>query len=232
MKGIGQGTIMRLFSFAAILLASSVPALAQEPVPQPGPYMELGIGVNIIPTVSTQTYTVTSGTTTASGKIDLDYDSGLAGGAEVGYAGVGIPQLRLGLGYDYLEGKFASGVVRGTVNGTTGTFSFSRADLTSLGASLDNDVHVVTGNAYYSLPMVGAIRPYIGGGIGAAFIQNAGSNLALTASAGFRWAVTDQAYIGLRYRFYRVEGPTDDIGIKYEPIMTHSVMAIIGAYLD
>jgi len=199
---------------------------------QPAPYFELGVGVNIVPTVSTQTYTVTSGTTTASGRIDLDYDTGLAGGAEFGYASVGIPELRLGVGYDYLEGKFLSGVITGTVNGTSGSFPFSRADITSLGGSLDNDVHVVTGNAYYSLPMWGPIRPYFGGGIGAAFIQNAGTNLALTATAGLRWAMTDQAYMGLRYRFTRVEGPTDEIGLKYEPIMSHSVMAMLGVYLD
>jgi hypothetical protein len=38
--------------------------------------------------------------------------------------------------------------------------------------------------------------------------------------------------MGLRYRFHRVEGPTNDLGIKYEPIMTHSVMAILGMYMD
>jgi len=224
---------MRHTLIAAILLASSsLPALAQEGAAAPAPYFELGVGMDIVPTVSTQTYTLKAGTNTATGRIDLDYDTGLAGSAELGYAGVGIPELRLGVGYDYLEGKFASGLVTGTVNGTSGSLPFSRADIAALGGSLDNDVHVVTGNAYYSLPMWGGIRPYFGGGIGAAFIQNAGSNLALTATAGFRWALTEQAYLGLRYRFYRVEGPTDDLGIRYEPIMTHSVMAILGMYMD
>jgi opacity protein-like surface antigen len=223
---------MKRVFFAVFLSASPLPAIAQAIETRPTPYFEVGAGVNIVPTVSTQTYTVTSGTTTASGKIDLDYDAGLAGGVEAGYASIGIPELRLGVGYDYLEGKFSSGVVRGTVNGTSGSFSFSRADVTSIGASLDNDVHVVTGNAYYSLPMWGGIRPYFGGGVGAAFIQNAGSNLAITATAGFRWSLTDEAYMGIRYRFYRVEGPTDSIGIKYEPIMTHSVMAMLGVYMD
>ena len=223
---------MKITLCAALLLASSMSAVAQESAALPAPYFELGVGMNIVPTVSTQTYTFRSGANTATGKIDLDYDTGLAGGAELGYAGVGIPELRLGVGYDYLEGKFASGVITGTVNGTSGSLPFSRADIASLGGSLDNDVHVVAGNAYYSLPMWGGIRPYFGGGIGAAFIQNAGSNLALTATAGFRWELTEQSYMGVRYRFYRVEGPTDDLGIKYEPIMTHSVMAILGMYMD
>jgi opacity protein-like surface antigen len=225
---------MKHAAVAALVLASSLPALAQEGVfaPAPAPYFEVGVGVNIVPTVSTQTYTFTAGSNTATGRIDLDYDTALAGGAELGYAGLGIPELRLGVGYDYLEGKFASGVITGTVNGTSGSLPFTRADVAALGGSLDNDVHVVAGNAYYSLPIWGGLRPYIGGGVGAAFITNAGSNLALTASAGFRYALTDQSYFGLRYRFYRVEGPTDNLGIKYEPIMTHSAMAILGTYLD
>ena len=160
---------------AVLLLASSASAIAQEKAAVPAPYFELGVGMNIVPTVSTQTYTLTAGANRATGRIDLDYDTGLAGGAEIGYAGVGIPELRLGVGYDYLEGKFASGLVTGTVNGTSGSLPFSRADIAALGGSLDNDVHVVAGNAYYSLPMWGGIRPYIGGGVGAAMDPRAES---------------------------------------------------------
>jgi opacity protein-like surface antigen len=223
---------MKRMLFAVMLLGASSPVLAQEPGILPAPYAEIGVGLDIIPTVSTLPFTITSGTNTGTGKVNLDYDTGFAAGAEVGYAGVGIPELRLGLGYDYLEGTFRSGHLVGTVNGVPGSLSFNRADVTSLGGSLDNDVNLVTGNIYYSLPMVGPIRPYFGGGAGAAFIANAGSEFAVTATAGFRMALTDQAYVGLRYRFYRVEGPTDDTGIRYEPLETHSVMAILGVYMD
>ena len=120
----------------------------------------------------------------------------------------------------------------GTVNGVAGRLPFTRADIAALGASLDNDVHVATGNAYYSFPMVGPFRPYIGAGAGMAFIQNAGFEFALTATAGIRYALTGDAYLALRNRFCRVDGPTDDVGIHYDPIMTHSVMAILGVYLD
>jgi opacity protein-like surface antigen len=223
---------MKRILCAAFLLTSASPVFAQEPLGLPAPYAEIGVGAVFVPTVSTQTYTLTSGTTSATGKVDLNYDTGITAGAEVGYAGVGTPELRLGLGYDYLEGHFSNGLVVGTVNGTPGSFAFTRADVASLGASLDNDVHVLMGNAYWSFPMVGPVRPYVGGGLGAAFISNAGTNFALSATAGFRVALTDQSYLGLRYRFYRVEGPTDDIGIKYQPIIAHSVMAMLGMYLD
>jgi len=68
---------------------------------------------------------------------------------------------------------FASGHLVGTVNRRARfRCRLNRADVTSLGGSLDNDVNLVTGNIYYSLPMVGPIRPYFGGGAGAAFIAN------------------------------------------------------------
>jgi opacity protein-like surface antigen len=228
---------MKRILSALLLLGVSGPALSpawaqEEAAKLPSPYMELGVGVNMVPTVSTQTYTLTSGPNTATGRIDLDYDTGFAAGAEVGYAGLGIPELRFGVGYDYLEGTFSSGKVVGSVNGASGSFPFTRADITALGASLDNVIHLVSGNVYYSLPMVGPVRPYFGVGAGSAFISHADAQFALTATAGFRMALTDQGYFGLRYRFYRMDGPVDNLGIHYEPVMSHSVMAILGAYLD
>ena len=225
---------MKRIICAAFLLTSAPSAFAQDPQGLPAPYFEIGVGAVFVPTESTKTYTLTSGSTTATGKIDLNYDTGLAAGAEVGYAGVGIPEIRLGLSYDYLQGRFSDGQVVGTVNGTPGSFPFTRADLTSIGAgsALDNDVHVLMGNAYYSFPMLGPIRPYLGAGLGAAFISQAGSNFAFSATAGFRVELTDESYLGLRYRFYDVQGPTDNLGIKYEPITASSVMAMLGMYLN
>ena len=222
----------RIFSALLLLGVSAMsPAMAQEEF-KPSPYLELGVGLNIVPTVSTQTYTLNSPPNTASGRIDLDYDNGLAAGAELGYAGLGIPELRAGVGYDYLEGTFSNGKVVGSVNGTAGTLPFTRADITALGASLDNDIHLVTGNLYYSLPMVGPVRPYIGGGAGMAFISQADAQFALTATAGFRMALSEHGYFGLRYRFYRMEGPVDSLGIRYEPVMAHSFMVMLGGYFD
>jgi opacity protein-like surface antigen len=223
---------MKRILFAALLLGTSIPAFAQEPDMSPTPYAEIGVGLDIVPDVSTQTYTFTSGANTGTGKINLNYDTGFAAAAELGYAGLGIPQLRLGIGYDYLEGTFRSGQIVGTVNGAPGSLSFTRNNIASLGSSLDNDINLVSGNLYYSLPMVGPIRPYIGGGAGVAFITNAGSNFAASATAGFRMAITDEAYFGVRYRYYWVNSPTDDGGIHYEDVTAHSVMAILGMYLD
>ena len=93
---------MKRIVFAALLLGTTVPAFAQEAGMSPAPYAEIGVGLDIVPDVSTQTYTITSGVNTATGKVNLNYDTGFAAAAEVGYAGLGIPELRFGLGYDYL----------------------------------------------------------------------------------------------------------------------------------
>lgn len=216
---------MKRMLIAALLLTSSVPAFAQS-------YAELGFGATFAQSLSTPAYTVTSGANTATGKVDLDYDMGLAAGAEVGYAGIGLPELRLGLGYDFLESNFHAGKVTGTVNGTPGSFSFDRNLVNALGGSLDNDMNLVTGNAYYDLPAVGWLQPYVGVGLGGAFIDNADTSLALTASAGFRVTLNDSAYLGVRYRYYRIDGTTTNAGIKYDSFGTNSVMAIVGLKLD
>ncbi len=191
-------------------------------------YTELSLGASFIPTVSTKTYTITDGINTATGRIDLKYDTSLTAGVEVGAAGVGVPEIRLGLAYDYLRANFSSGVVVGTLNGAPGSFAFNRSDLSSIGITLDNSVHVLTGNVTYDLPNWGALTPYLGGGAGAAFIEHANTELVLTGTAGVRVAINDYMYAGLRYRFYRISGPTDTFGIRYEDISNHSVMVLFG----
>ncbi len=191
-------------------------------------YTELSLGASFIPTVSTKTYTITDGINTATGRIDLKYDTSLTAGVEVGVADVGVPEIRVGLVYDYLRANFSSGVVVGTLNGAPGSFAFNRSDLSSIGITLDNSVHVLTGNVTYDLPNWGALTPYLGGGAGAAFIEHAGTELVLTGTAGVRVAINDYMYAGLRYRFYRISGPTDTFGIRYEDISNHSVMVLFG----
>ena len=191
-------------------------------------YTELAVGASFIPTVSTKVYTVSDGIDTASGKIDLNYDTALTAGVEFGLARVGVPELRIGVAYEFVQARFDNGEVVGTLNGVPGSLSFNRSDVASFGIDLDNDVHLVTGNIYYDLPNWGALTPYLGGGIGAAFIEHANAELALTATAGVRAWISDYAYLGLRYRYYYISGPTDDFGIQYNGISNHSIMVLFG----
>jgi|SRR5579871_1046987 len=219
---------MRNLLVGLLFVAVPACAYANDSSTAPSIYTELSLGASFIPTVSTKTYTLTDGLNVATGKVNLNYATGLTAGLEVGAAGVGVPEIRLGLGYDYLRATFSSGVVVGTLNGAPGSFAFNRSDLSTIGISLDNSVHVLTGNVTYDLPNWGAVTPYVGGGAGAAFIEHANTELALTATAGLRVAINSYTYVGVRYRYYRITGPTDSFGIRYDDISNHSVMALFG----
>jgi opacity protein-like surface antigen len=207
-------------------------AWAQTTANLPATYGEVALGASFLSSVNTDTYSFTYGANSATGKIKLGYDTAVTAGVEMGVAGVGMPEIRLGVGYEYLPARFSSATVVGTINGVASSATVSRAQVEGAGLTLDNDVHLVTGNAYYSLPLVGPVRPYVGLGVGAAIIQNADTQLALTGTLGVRAALSDQAYVGLRYRFYRIEGPTDSLGISYSAITNQSVMALLGFYMD
>lgn len=217
---------------ACMLLAASSVAQAQENLNLPASYAEIAVGASFIQPVNTDTYTFHYGSTTASGRIALHYQTAVTGGAELGVAGVGMPEIRLGVSYEFLPATFGNGTATGTVNGTSGSATFTRSDALGAGINLDNDVHLVTGNIYYSLPLVGKIRPYFGIGAGAAMVEHADAQFALTGTLGARAALSDAVYVGLRYRYYRIEGPTDSLGIRYSAITNHSVMALLGLYLD
>jgi len=217
---------------AAMLLAAPSVANAQENLNLPAAYAEVAVGASFIPSVSTDTYAFTYGSTHASGRVALHYQTSVTGGVELGVAGVGMPEIRLGVDYEYMPASFDGGTVVGTVNGVSGSANFTRADALGVGLNFDNDVHLVMANVYYSLPLVGKIRPYFGIGAGAGMIEHADAQFTLTGTVGARAALSDSTYVGLRYRFYRIEGPTDSLGIRYNAITNHSVMALLGFYMD
>lgn len=207
----------------------------------PAAYVEGSVGGSFIPTVQTNTITLTDGINTAIGHANLSYSNALTEGAEIGVAGVFIPEIRLGVSWEHLELRFDNGSVAGTVNGTPGSLSFTRADLTSVGFSsgaLDTRANVVTANVYYSLPLIDfgqpwQMRPYLGVGLGETGLANAGNNFTVTGTAGIRASVSETAYVGVRYRYYHVSGPTDKIlDVPFNAVTNHSIMAVFGFYLN
>jgi hypothetical protein len=201
---------------------------------QPVAYIEGSVGVAFMPNVSTQTYTFFIDPYTISGHGELDYGTNLVAGAEIGYAGFAHGQLRWGLSYDYMHATLESASLVGSVNGVPGSIKFSSGELNGAGFNFDNSVHLITTDFYYNFADIGGvIRPYVGVGVGAALIEHADAELALSGTAGFRYGFADNtAYIGVRYRYYRISGPTDDFGIKYDPIQAHTVSAVLGFYLE
>jgi opacity protein-like surface antigen len=216
----------------ALVFALPTLCYAQDDGTVPISFAEVSVGASFIPTIRTKTYTITGDFGSATGHINLNYDTGLTAGAEVGILGGLFPKIGFSLSYDYLQARFDHGLVVGTVNGDPGSFAFNRSEVASFGLNLDNDVHLVAYNVFFSPWSQGAVHPYLGAGIGAAIISHADVQLALTATAGVRADISDDVYVGVRYRYYHVAGPTDDLGIRYDEISNHSVMAILGVYLD
>lgn len=223
---------MKGATVAAILIAIPTTAYAQDQGTLPVSFAEVSLGASFVPTIRTKTYTITNGIDTATGHIDLNYGTALTAGAEVGILGGLFPKVGFSLSYDYIQARFDHGLIVGTLNGVPGSIAFNRNDVSSFGLSLDNDVHVVAANIFFSPWESGAIHPYLGVGAGAAIISRADSEFALTATAGVRADISDDVYVGVRYRYHYITGPTDDFGIRYDGINNHSVMAILGVYLD
>lgn len=223
---------MKSVIIAALLFAVPTIAQAQNDPPLPVSFAEVSLGASFIPTIHTKTYTINGGFGTATGHIELNYGTGLTAGAEVGILGGLFPHVGFSISYDYLQARFDHGLIVGTLNGVPGSLPFNRNDVTSFGLSLDNDVHLLAGNIFYSPFDDGFIHPYLGVGFGAAIISRADTEFALTTTAGLRADISDDVYVGVRYRYYYVTGPTDDFGIRYDGLSNHSVMAILGVYLD
>ena len=72
------------------------------------------------------------------------------------------------------------------------------------------------------------IQPFIGVGAGMAFFEDAGSELALSGTLGARVPLGENVYLGGRYRFQWISGLTDNLGLKFDPLKTHGLSAIVG----
>jgi hypothetical protein len=224
---------MKRIALASIALVAFPFAASAQILPAPGyaAYGEFDGGVTLLQSVQTKTYTGTSDGFTYSGlKAKGDYNPAFTVGGEVGVDGLGDGNFRAGISYDYLYATLHRATVSGLINGTPVNGTFSRDALKAAGLNFDNSANVVEGQFSYSLLPIGVnVRPYIGAGAGIAIIQN-NQVFAASATAGLRYAIAPEMYLGLRYRFHYIGGPKDSLGIQYNPIWTHTISAVIGLY--
>jgi len=210
---------MRRLLLAAVLAIFPSVASAQF-------YVEGAAGIAEVPEIGTESYSIdipSVGLLDASSK--LNYAQTFSGGAE---AGIRLLGWRLGASWETASTHLDTGTIAGTLNGAPYVLTGTGDEIAdALGLSFSKSFHIVSANLYYNLP-VPVVQPFIGVGVGEAFIENASTELALSASAGARVALGSRAYLGARYRFTYIQGPQDDIGINYNPIMFHSVALILG----
>jgi hypothetical protein len=213
---------MRKLLLAAVL--AMMPSVASAQL-----YIEGALGLTTVPEIDTGNYTYdipSVGTLNASSQ--LNYESSFSGGAEAGLRFLG---LRLGASWEMANTKLDSGTISGTLNGNPYIFTGTGDEIAAAtGLTFNHDIQIVAANLYLNLPLP-VVQPFIGVGAGSAFIDNASTELALSATAGARFALGRRAYVGGRYRFTYIAGPQNEYGINYDPIMFHSVSLIVGLNL-
>ena len=217
----------------ALTIAAVIAVICTNADAQPiatGFYGEIGVGLSLLQSAATEPFSADVGLGTLAGTMDVEFASpqGMFG-AEVGLA---APRWRFGVSYDWMDATLQSTAFSGTFNGSPLTTTIEKDDLDALGFQTDTGFLIAGGNVYYNfLPSRSAVEPYIGVGVGAAIVQNASTELALSATAGARYAITPRAYVGARYRFARIAGPKDDSGIQYDNIFIHMISVQLGLYL-
>ncbi len=199
------------------------------------PYIEAQLGYAKLKDVETESYNANilgGAVTGASAK--LDFDNSFSGGLELGVGNVGDSNFRLGASYTRMDFDLEKVTGTATTNGVSGIADGTyTGDITQtvrdLGITADNKVNLYLANAYYDFKNASSFTPFIGLGMGMADIQNAKDNeFAYQGSIGGRFDIDKNMYLGLKGAYTRVNGITDEIGIKYKDIDTYSGQVLLG----
>lgn len=234
-KGTNKGAIMKRYAVLAAMVGAVV--FLSQPAKAYDYFIQLGVGASFIDDVKTETFTYDDGIDTFTGQGTIDFDASLALSAEFGVQGPISNNLRFGLSWDYINARFDSAGVEGTLNGEPIDVDLvDRDTVEEFGFDADNDTHVVLYNMYWEPmgynqggPNQGKILPFIGGGAGVAFIEGGDESLALSASAGARYFVTEDITVGLRYRLIWIDDFDDSFDVvKFQDFFTHTVSATLG----
>lgn len=167
-----------------------------------------------------------------TGTLSGDYRAGITGGLQVGLRGVGDKHVSISVSYDYMQANLQRIFANGTLNGAPLLVSSSLATLGAVGADFNNQGHLVLGNVRWDF--VGPreiVQPFIEIGGGGARIENSDTAAALGGTAGFRVPVGLGFYVGARYRYVRVFGYEDQLGIEYDDLTAHLVSFMLGGHM-
>jgi opacity protein-like surface antigen len=126
-----------------------------------------------------------------------------------------------------VTGSLTTTGVSGVANGTY------TADITryirDAGISLDNRVNLYMANAYYDFKNESSFTPFLGVGMGMADVQNAKDNeFAYQGVIGGKFDIDKNMYLGLKGLYTKVNGITDELGIKYKDMDAYSGQVLLG----
>ena len=198
------------------------------------PYIEAQLGYAKLKDVDTESFSGSVGGGTATLSARGDFDNSFTGGAELGVGNIGASNFRLGASYTRMDfdmekvtGSLTTTGVSGVANGTY------TADITryirDAGISIDNRVNLYMANAYYDFKNESSFTPFLGVGMGMADIQNAKDNeFAYQGVIGGKFDIDKNMYLGLKGLYTKVNGITDELGIKYKDMDAYSGQVLLG----
>ena len=215
---------MTRFLLFFLIYFSSPLALAQDM--KKDNYVEIGLGLVIISDPSTEPLTGTSpnGDITYNNlRLNLESENATAWSFEYGRHIDRNFGLRTGVNYSSFKGKIKRiyGTGSYTYNGTTYNVSNSlnRSEVPNA-ASYDTSINILSANLYKDFDQADSnFTPYIGLGLGQADINNtSGKENVSSLTVGFNYDIYDSTYIGGKFLYNKVSGPTNNDGLKYEDI--------------
>ena len=166
------------------------------------------------------------------GKIETEYDNSIGYGVELGLTDIGVKGLRVGL--SYTRAKFDLDSLKGSgevgFNGDvyTGSVSYSASEVKPYGFG-DNTAKLYMANLYYDFDLTDQFKPFVGIGAGVADMDNIKDNeFAASASVGAKYYFDKKMYLGAKANYTNINGPKDDIGIKYDDIDLYSATVMLG----
>lgn len=162
----------------------------------------------------------------------LNLDTGVAGGMDIGY---NLTEL--------FSAELDAGIFWNAIHSIGGT------SLSNYSAEANIYQIPLMANFIYKAPLKGAFKPYVGAGVGAAIGLFEASNvpglysplpgastefkstdvsLAYQAEIGFKYSVSENADLGLSYKFFGTTGynwSDNNTAFDIDKTMTHAVMA-------
>jgi opacity protein-like surface antigen len=84
-------------------------------------------------------------------------------------------------------------------------------------------------NAYYDFKNDSQFTPFVGFGLGVADIKNATDNeFAYTVNAGAKYNIDKNVYIGVKAAYTNINGPSDELGLKYQNLEIFTANVALG----
>ncbi|MFO1083169.1 MAG: OmpA family protein [Reyranellaceae bacterium] len=183
---------MRKLWIAAAAVAAALPAAGQaQQLQYPGFYISAEGGVNWM-------FNTTVNFPTAGGLLNVYPQTGWLVGGSIGYDFVG-PRVEL-------EGVYRS---------NNGTLQVAPVGFQNLTAGFNNQQTAIMANAFYDFMAGGPIVPYIGAGLGIAFVNasalggnTSSTNFAYQGMVGVGYNINPELRINLEGRYYGTTSPT------------------------